>query len=155
MTTTIPNRTRIGVLTLVFAAAAAAVAQRALDANLNALGGRSNPVAPNLAAAPELYTYSKYSGELVYNRANAFNDNAYMPYQRYAIDRSAVANPGGRRLQANTAAGVQAQYTGPRVATVPAQSTGLGAPAYRPGARRNSVSGASRQSLNRVSYRVR
>jgi hypothetical protein len=93
MSRTISNPTRVALIVLAFAGAAV-WAQNALDANLNALGGRTNPVAPQLSAAPELYTVNRESGELVYNRANAFNDNVYTPYQRYVIDRERYFVPG-------------------------------------------------------------
>ncbi len=141
----------------VLIAAGAVVAQTALDGSLNALGGRQNPRVPTLSAAPDLYSVSRETGELVYNRANAFNDNTYTIYQRYAVDRERYFRPASapRAVQANTAAGVRAQAIAPVRTPTAAGASGLAAPTYRPTAHRAPASMVSRQSLQRVSYRVR
>ena len=76
-----------------------AVAQRALDAGL----GSSRVNAPVQAGhmSKPIYTVNRTTGAMQYNRANAFNDRAYRPYQRYTHDRFEYFDVGSSGAQAS------------------------------------------------------
>jgi hypothetical protein len=132
----------------------AALAQNALDAGLSATDGRINPqrVEPTMAAP--IYTVNQ-RGEMIYNRANAFNDPSYRIYQRYRVSRFDYFTPtSGPQKPRNISSGRSASYhrmrartSGPgsgRAAGVSrygGRARGMSAPSYRAG----GGGGASRQ----------
>lgn len=71
---------------LLLGAAGVATAQYALDAGLG--GTRINAPRQQIAVSQPVYSVNRQTGEMVYNRANAFNDPSYNIYQRYAVDRT-------------------------------------------------------------------
>jgi hypothetical protein len=93
--------------------AASAIAQHELDMNLVVGGSRINDTRQIPAMSREIYTVNRRSGEMVYNRANAFKDPTYNMYQRYQFgpfDSGAAAvqgrtnNPAMRVGRANVGA---------------------------------------------------
>lgn len=85
--------------------ATAAIAQNRLDHNTQRGAGRANPASDAGAWAnvsKPIYTVSPVSNDLVYNRANAFNDPSYDIYQRYTVDSTAfrsVSTVGDQRVR--------------------------------------------------------
>ena len=85
---------------------AVAISQNALDRNLRqGSGGRNFNQRPEKMAAP-IYTVNRNTGELAYNRSNAFRDPSYNIYQGWQHKNfdALKANPRGadnsaRRLQ--------------------------------------------------------
>jgi hypothetical protein len=124
----------------------AAVAQYALDADLRAGGGRNPQRVPYTVPKP-IYTVNPQTGELQYNRANAFNDPVYTIYQRYSLDRfqyfepvpSAADLPGVNRSLSTRTRAYGQPAPAPRAATYATRrgpaSHGAIPPARQPAAR--------------------
>ncbi len=81
------RRVEAAVAALSVLAVSSALAQRALDANLNTLGGGVNQATPQQSVNKPIFTVNRTTGDMSYNRANAFNDDTYRIYQRYTLDR--------------------------------------------------------------------
>ncbi|MEO1130476.1 MAG: hypothetical protein AAFX05_12340 [Planctomycetota bacterium] len=144
------------------------LAQYALDANLDVRGNGRNAARPEPTMGTELYTVSRRTGQMVYNRANAFNDSTYQIYQRYTLDREQYFDPTRTSpSNAGTAAAVRKQQgptnAVPRVARAqPVQTPGvtpqprasrppsLSQPVYSA----SRVSGAQPSSLQHSGYRA-
>lgn len=86
--------TQATLIALGLASASAALGQHKLDSNL-AVGTRYNTSAPRPAVQKSVYTVNEYTGDMTYNRANAFNDSTYSIYQRYTGDRIQNFTPAG------------------------------------------------------------
>lgn len=84
--------------------ASIATAQYALDSNLAVGAGRRNPGPAKPAAQRDIYTVNRSTGEMQYNRANAFNDPVYTTYQRYTLDRFEYFEPGATQPMRTTTA---------------------------------------------------
>lgn len=154
----VPRLLAIGAILI----AVSAAAQYALDAGLSAYGRYNAP-----RAAPKLnqpiYTVNRATGEMQYNRANAFNDPVYNIHQRYTHDRFQYYSPSGVATGATASrptsqsfrpqtgsrpyAGGASSYTSVTARPPPPARAG-----YTPSA--SSASSASRYgSLNASTYR--
>lgn len=87
------TRRAVSILAIVALSGAGALAQRALDANTNVLGGRRNPTNPGVTMSRPIYKVNQRTGEMVYNRAVAFNDPAYNIYQYHTISKFDTSAP--------------------------------------------------------------
>ena len=121
--------------------AAGAAAQYALDSSLLVGGSRVNPKQATPGMAKPIYTVNYRTGEMQYNRAQAFNDPAYNIYQRYTLDRFDRTGEAAVRRQAGAprtvVTGAQTSALQPRstrgstIGGTPRPHGGLAAPSYR------------------------
>lgn len=139
---------------------ATAAAQYALDAGLSAYGRYNAPrAAPTLNKS--IYTVNRATGEMQYNRANAFNDPVYNVHQRYTHDRFQYHTPAGVATGA-TASRPTAQtfrpQTGERAYASGASSYSFATtsrpPAVRSGSSAAALSASRYGSLNAPTYRA-
>ena len=136
----------VGALVLLLVLAVAALAQTALDASLSVYG-RVNPRRPQPVMAKPLYTVNRNSGEMQYDRANAFKEPAYKFYRPYTrgsfsrtlSPRAGLATPriSDNRGRALAAPGRANLARTPRVRSATARRSGhLAMPTYRAGGSR-------------------
>ena len=72
------------------------LAQHALDASIRRGANRQNPATSQQSMARPIYTVNKYTGEMMYNRAQAFNDPAYnRMYRRHTSVPIPAPRPAG------------------------------------------------------------
>ena len=82
----------------------AMLAQHALDANLQRGSNRQNPAASQRAMARPVFTVNQQTGEMMHNRANAFNDPVYNIYQRHTSNRFGYfSSPSGQQAGRSSA----------------------------------------------------
>jgi hypothetical protein len=106
---------RLAVLVTATVLAGATFAQTVLDRNAQIGGGRVNPSQASPVMARQLYTVNRETGELRYNRTNAFRDRAYSTYDRYTVDRTKYFE--GQAGGLNTAATTNRRLVTPTVQT--------------------------------------
>ena len=87
------NRRLFACAVIVLLIASGVMGQRALDRNPQAGSGGINPHSRGVAVARPVYTVHRGTGEMAYNRANAFNDPVYNIHQRYSLSRFDYFDP--------------------------------------------------------------
>ena len=107
---------RVTALAATVVVASIAVGQYSLDAGLGS--SRVNAPTQRVFVSKPLYTVNHQTGEMVYNRANAFNDPTYNIYQRYTIDRTEYFHAGSGDSWRTS------QYTPLPTSPVPARTSG-------------------------------
>lgn len=143
--------TRTIAVTFFAVVACGVCAQYALDNSLNRQTGKRNAPKPKMQMAASIYTVNRQTGELVYNRANAFQDQAYNSYQRYTIDRERYFDPMSARLnQSNTSAAImQQRQQGPSATAGRGMQQSLKSPAPTAGAMRANPYQTAGSAVNR------